>query len=207
MSAAENTPASARMDARDLALIAVFVGIMAALGLVPAFYPFGNAVPITAQSMGIMLAGGILGARRGALAMLVFIALVAVGLPLLAGGRGGLGVFVSPSAGFWFGAPVAAYVVGVLTERFLGSSGNYRVSTGILANVIGGVVVLHLCGIAGIMVFGHMSFMAALAVVAVFLPGDAIKAVVAAVVSRGVHAGRPGLLGRRGGRRGAAVRG
>lgn len=207
MSAAENIPASPKLDARDLALIAVFVGIMAALGLVPAFYPFGNAVPITAQSMGIMLAGGILGARRGALAMLVFIALVAVGLPLLAGGRGGLGVFVSPSAGFWFGAPVAAYVVGLLTERFLGSSGNYRVSTGILANVIGGVVVLHLCGIAGIMVFGHMSFMAALAVVAVFLPGDAIKAVVAAVVSRGVHAGRPGLLGRRGGRRGAAVRG
>ncbi len=199
-----------RLTARDLALIAVFVGIMAALGLVPAFYPFGAAVPITAQSMGIMLAGGILGARRGALAMLVFIALVAVGLPLLAGGRGGLGVFVSPSAGFWYGAPLAAYVVGLITERIVRATGGYRVSAGILANVVGGIVVLHLCGIAGMMVFGHMTFAAALGVDAVFLPGDAVKAVVAALICRGVHAGRPGLLGDRGNprrKRGADLRG
>ena len=50
----------------------------------------GNPVPITLQTMGVMLAGSVLGARRGALAVLTFLALVAAGLPLLAGGRGGL---------------------------------------------------------------------------------------------------------------------
>ena len=48
-------------SSRDLALVAVFAGIVAALGLVPAFSAFGGAVPITAQSLGVMLAGAVLG--------------------------------------------------------------------------------------------------------------------------------------------------
>ena len=97
---AGRAPGGHRFTARDLALVAVFAGVMAALGLVPAWTPPGFTVPITAQSMGVMLAGGVLGGRRGALSMLVFLALVAIGLPLLAGGRGGLGVFAGPSVGF-----------------------------------------------------------------------------------------------------------
>lgn len=183
-----------RLSARDLALVAVFVGIMAALGLVPAFYPFGSAVPITAQSMGAMLAGGILGARRGALSMLVFLVLVAVGLPLLSGGRGGLGVFASPSVGFLVGFPVAAYVVGLLSEA--GRSA-YTLTRGVLANVLGGVVALYVLGVLGIALVGRVGLDTAFTSVWVFLPGDAIKAVVAALVARGVHAGYPGLLGDR----------
>jgi biotin transport system substrate-specific component len=186
---------SVRFSSRDLALVAVFVGIMAALGLVPAFYPFGVAVPITAQSMGVMLAGGILGARRGALSMVVFLALVAVGLPLLAGGAGGLGVFVTPRVGFLLGFPVAAYVVGLVTEH---GSPPYTLPRGILANVVGGVLVLYAFGVAGIMLVGRVGIDAAATPLAVYLPGDAAKVVVAAVVARGVHAGYPGLLSRRG---------
>ena len=84
--------------ARDAALIAVFAGFVAALGVVPAFQPPGFSVPITAQSLGVMLAGAILGGRRGFAALALFLALVAIGLPLLAGGRGGLGVFATPTA-------------------------------------------------------------------------------------------------------------
>ena len=78
------TSTSAR--ARDLAVVATFAGFIAALGLVPAFAPFGFPVPITLQSFGIMLTGAVLGARRGASAVLLFLALVALGLPLLSGG-------------------------------------------------------------------------------------------------------------------------
>ena len=85
-----------RSTSRDLALIATFAGVVAALGLVPAFTPPGFAVPITAQSLGVMLAGAVLGARRGFLSLLLLLVLVAVGPPLLAGGRGGLGVFADP---------------------------------------------------------------------------------------------------------------
>ena len=96
---------------RNIALIALFAALIAALGLIPSF-TLATGIPITAQSMGIMLCGTILGARRGAFAVLLFLLLVALGLPLLAGGRGGLGVFTTPWAGFLFGFPIAAFVAG-----------------------------------------------------------------------------------------------
>ncbi|WP_345525428.1 biotin transporter BioY [Nocardioides endophyticus] len=74
-----------------------------------------------------MLAGAILGPRRGALALIVFLTLVALGLPLLAGGRGGLGVFAGPSVGYLIGFPVAAFAVGALTYA---AGAPYRVSRG-----------------------------------------------------------------------------
>ena len=93
---------------RNITLIALFAALIAALGLVPKF-DLASGVPITAQSMGVMLAGTILGARRGALAVLLVLFLVALGLPLLAGGRGGLGVFAGPTVGFLIGWPVARW--------------------------------------------------------------------------------------------------
>jgi biotin transport system substrate-specific component len=188
-------PRAGRLSSRDLALVAVFVGLMAALGLVPAFFPFGASVPITAQSLGVMLVGAVLGARRALVTMLVFLALVAVGLPLLAGGVGGLGVFASPRVGFLLGFPVAAYVVGLVTER---GGPSYTLRRGVVANVVGGIVVLYVFGVAGLMYKAQMGIDAAATAVTLYLPGDAIKAVVAALVARGVHAGYPGLLRHRG---------
>ena len=75
------------MKTRDLAYIALFAAITAVLGLLPAVPVPAVPVPITAQTLGVMLAGAVLGARRGFLALLLFLALVAIGLPLLAGGR------------------------------------------------------------------------------------------------------------------------
>lgn len=180
--------------ARDAALIAVFAGFVAALGVVPAFQPPGFSVPITAQSLGVMLAGAILGGRRGFAALALFLALVAIGLPLLAGGRGGLGVFASPSAGFLLAWPVAAFVVGWLTER---GGAPYRLSWGVVANVVGGIIVLYAAGIAGIAAIAGISVWAATLSTWIFIPGDLVKAVLAALVARGVHAAYPGLIAAR----------
>jgi biotin transport system substrate-specific component len=180
--------------ARDLALVAIFAAIVAALGLVPALYPFGLAVPITAQSLGVMLAGSVLGARRGGLAVLVLLVLVAAGLPLLAGGRGGLGVFFGPTVGYLVGWPVAAYVVGWLTER---GGAPYRLWWGLVANLCGGIVVLYVLGIAGTALVADLPVVVAALGAVAFVPGDIVKAVLAAVVARGVHAAYPGLLVRR----------
>ncbi len=186
---------SRSLTSRDLALVAMFTGVVAALGLVPAFTPPGFAVPITAQSLGVMLAGSILGARRGALSLVLLLVLVAVGLPLLAGGRGGLGVFAGPSVGFLLGWPVAAFVVGWLSER---AGPTYKLHWGIVANLVGGVVVLYVLGIAGMALVLDISPAAATVASWIYLPGDAVKVVIAAVVARGVHAAYPGLLtGRR----------
>jgi biotin transport system substrate-specific component len=121
----------------------------------------------------------------------VFLVLVALGLPLLAGGRGGLGVFFGPSAGFLVGFPVAAFVIGWLTERFDTAR---SLAKGIAANIVGGIVVLYVFGIVGMSIVGHLPMTQAAAVSMVFLPGDLAKAVVAAIVARGVHQALPGLL-------------
>lgn len=178
-------------SATGLALTATFVGIIAALGLVPALAVPGVAVPVTLQTLGVMLAGSVLGRWRGGAAVLVFLLLVAVGLPLLAGGRGGLGVFFGPSVGFLVGFPVAAYVIGWLSER-LGTGRS--LARQIAANVLGGIVVLYVFGVVGMALVLHLSAAQAATAALVFLPGDVIKAVLAAVVARGVHQAVPGLL-------------
>lgn len=183
---------STRRPLRDLAYIAVFAGIVAALGLVPPVtLPISDGIPVTAQSLGVMLAGAILGARRAFWSLLLFVALVALGLPLLAGGRGGLSVFVGPSMGFVVGFPFAAYAVGWFTERFC-RDGKYRLGRGIAAALLGGVGVLYVFGAAGFMLVSRVSPLPVL----VFIPGDIIKAVICGLVARGVHAAYPGLLTR-----------
>lgn len=184
-----------RSSSRDLALIAIFAGIVAALGIVPAFTPPGFSVPITAQSLGVMLAGSVLGARRGGLSLVLFLVLVATGLPLLAGGRGGLGVFAGPSAGFLLAWPVAAYVIGWLSER---AGTPYKLHWGIIANLVGGIIVVYVGGIVGMAAVLGLSIPAAAVATWIYIPGDAVKVVIAALVARGVHAAYPGLLsGRR----------
>lgn len=183
-----------RTSSRDLALVAIFAGIVAALGIVPAVTPPGFTVPITAQSLGVMLAGSILGARRGALSLVLFLALVAAGLPLLAGGRGGLGVFAGTSVGFLVAWPVAAFVIGWIVERV---GPTYKLHWGLVANVVGGIVVLYVGGILGLAAVLDISLGKAFIAMWIYVPGDSIKVVIAALVAQGVHSAYPGLLGRR----------
>jgi biotin transport system substrate-specific component len=133
----------------------------------------------------------VLGARRGAASVLLFLLLVALGLPLLAGGRGGLGVFAGPSVGYLVGWPVAAFVTGWLIYR---RGAPYHVGYGLFSVVLGGIVVLYSLGVPGTAWRAGISLEAALLGSGLFLVGDSIKAVVAAVVAGGVHRAYPGLL-------------
>ncbi|GIJ60805.1 biotin transporter BioY [Virgisporangium aurantiacum] len=180
------------VKAADLARIAVFAALIAALGLPGTLTPFGNAVPITAQTLGVMLAGALLGAWRGAAACVVFLILVAAGLPLLAGGRGGLGVFTGPSAGYLVGWPIGAFVIGLLTARMLP---NYRLWLGIVINIVGGILVIYAIGIPVQAARVGSGLLAVVQSAVQFLPGDMVKVVVAAIVARQVHRAYPGLVG------------
>ncbi len=91
---------------RNLTHIALFAALIAALGFLPKI-DLISGVPITAQSLGVMLCGTVLGARRGALAVLLFLA-VTLALPLLAGGRTTLAALASPTVGYIIGFPLAA---------------------------------------------------------------------------------------------------
>ncbi|MEO0385195.1 MAG: biotin transporter BioY [Pseudomonadota bacterium] len=172
---------------RNLTLIALFAALIAALGLIPAF-SLGFGVPITAQTLAIMLCGTVLGAKRGTLAVLLFLLLVAVGLPLLAGGRGGLGVFAGPTSGFLFGWPVAAFVTGLIVERW--RSTNLTV-VAIIASIIGGIIVLYAFGIVGMSIVLDRTLIEAAALVTAFIPGDIAKAVVAGILTAALYKARP----------------
>jgi biotin transport system substrate-specific component len=194
-----------RSPARDLALIASFAALVAVLGLAPPISVFGNAVPITLQTLGVMLAGSILGWKRGFAALAVFLVLVAAGLPLLSGGRGGLAVFTGPSAGYLLAWPLGAAVIGWLVERRLPA---YPVWWGLTANVLGGIGVVYAIGIpVQAAITGTSSLVATAVAAAVFLPGDVVKAIMATVVTAGVHRGYPELAApsARGGQRAEAV--
>jgi len=174
---------------RSLVMIALFAALVAVLGLVPPI-PLGAGVPVSAQSLGIMLCGTILGARRGALAVLLFLAMVAVGLPVLAGGRGGLGVFTSPTAGFLIGFLPAAFVTGLIAENWRGVP--VWLSSGVAAT-LGCVVVLYIFGVAGMMLVLSFGPMQALLAVVPFLLGDAIKVAIAAALTHAILRARPDI--------------
>ena len=155
---------------------AVFAALIIVLGTV--IVPLPAGVPITAQTLGVMLAGLVLGPRVAPLSVGVVLVLAAVGLPVLAGGRGGLGVFFGPSAGYLFGWIAGGVVIGLImrTGRFTW----WRVAT---ACVLGGIVVVYAFGIpVQALVTGVPLAPTALSSL-VFLPGDLIKVAAATSVA------------------------
>ncbi|WP_273689363.1 biotin transporter BioY [Ketogulonicigenium vulgare] len=178
---------------RNLAMIALFAALIGALAFVPALTLL-NGVPISAQSMGIMLAGAVLGPKRGALAVLLFLALVALGLPLLSGGRGGLGVFMGPTIGYLVAFPIGAFVTGWIAGQLRAPMSLPAVLTGAL---ISGVVIVNFIGALGMWWKLETSFIGALAMTTPFLLGDIIKAVLTAVITAAVAQARPSLIKQR----------
>jgi len=172
---------------RDVVFIALFAALIAALGFIPQIM-LATGVPITAQSLGVMLCGTVLGAKRGGLAVLLFLLLVFIGLPLLSGGRGGIGLLASPTVGFLIGWPVAAVVTGLIVERVRSLPLGVVAS---IAAVIGGIIVLYAFGIVGMSVMLKKSIVEAAALVLVYIPGDIIKAIVAGLITAALYKARP----------------
>lgn len=174
---------------RRLTRIALFAALIAALSWLPKL-DLISGVPITAQSLGIMLAGAILGRRDGASAVLLYLLLAVVGLPVLAGGRGGLGVFFGPTGGYLLGFVAAAYVTGLVVEKLpLGVGASVFIGA-----LVGGVIVLHLFGIAGMALSLSRTPIEAALLALPFLAGDVVKAVIAAVIARSLYGVRPEVL-------------
>ncbi len=166
------------MKTHDIVYLSLFAAFIAALGVVPPLVtPLAGGVPMTAQSMGAMIAGGVLGAKRGALALSLFLLLVGIGFPLLAGGRGGLGVLVGPAGGFYVGWVIAAWVVGRLTRL---KQGVLRFSAAFSAAIVGGIVALYPLGILWLSFSTSLSLAQAALYSLTFVPGDVIKAAAAA---------------------------
>ncbi|MFJ4225329.1 biotin transporter BioY [Microbacterium sp. NPDC089695] len=175
---------------RDLARIALFAALIVVLGTVTV--PLPGGVPITAQTLGVMLAGTVLGARRAPLAVLLVLVLAAIGLPVLAGGRGGLGVFAGPTAGYLLGWVVGSVVIGLIAHRARITW--WRTA---LAAVVGGIIVVYAFGIpVQALVLGVELAPTALSSLA-FLPGDLLKAAAATALTLALRRAYPPAFGPR----------
>ena len=160
---------------RDSVLIVLgtlFVALLAQVKIPLSFTP----VPLTGQTLAVLLVGATLGSKRGALSMLLYIALGAFGLPVFAGGAAGLAYLSGATLGYLIGFVIAAYVIGLLAERGLERS----VRTSILPFLIG-TVIIYICGVAWLtIVLGSIS-KAVMAGLVPFLIGDLIKLLAASL--------------------------
>lgn len=173
--------------------MAMFAALTAVLGIFPPIQLPAIGVPITAQTLGPMLAGSVLGARRGALSMVLFVVLVSIGLPLLSGGRGGFGVFFGPSGGYLLGWIFCAGVVGWLVECFWQRL-NYAIT--LVATCTGGIGVIYLIGIPWNAAITHLPLKVVALGSTPFLIGDVIKAMIAAGVTLSVRRAYPLITAR-----------
>lgn len=177
----------------DLALIATFAALIAVCALLPAI-SVGGLVPITLQTFAVMLAGAVLGAKRGFLAVLLYLAAGAIGLPVFSGGSAGVAPFVGPTAGYLIAFPLAAALCGFIVERLP----RKRLATSIplifVAGFASSLVFIHTLGPLGLALFGGLSVPQAFLSDLVFYPGDIIKNLLMALVATAVHRAFPVLL-------------
>jgi len=162
--------------ARDLLLILGF-GAVTALSAQIAFYI--GPVPISGQTFAVLLAGALLGSKRGALSQLTYLAAGAMGVPIFAGWMGGPAVLVGPTGGYLAGFVAAAFVVGFLAER----GWDRRIWSMALAMFIGNIVI-YIFGLPWLAYWlGHSASESSVLAAGLypFIPGDALKLVLAAV--------------------------
>jgi len=162
------------MTIRDLVFIALFTAFIIALGLIPAIaIPALPGVPITMQSLGFMLSGALLGYKRGFYCAVVFWVLVASGLPILAGGRGGLSVFTGPTVGYLFGNGFGAALIGFLFEKSRDKLNAVKIITYL---ALGGIGVTYGMGILYLYITTPgASLQNLISLNSVFLPGATFK--------------------------------
>lgn len=161
---------------RDVILILLGALFVAALAQVKIPLPF-TPVPLTGQTLAVLLVGATLGSKRGMASMALYIVMGALGLPVFAGGASGFMYLSGPTLGYLVGFVIAAWAIGLLAERGLERS----VRTSILPFLVG-TIIIYLCGVAWLtIVLGSLSE-AITAGLLPFLLGDVIKLVIASLI-------------------------
>lgn len=170
------------MKTKDITKIAIMISIIIILGFFPPI-PIGLLpVPIVIQNAGFMLSGLLLGKKNGTIASVLFLVLVALGFPLLAGGRGGMTVFFSITAGYVWAYPCAAFIIGWMSEKF--NPNNQKVVYGFIITFLFGALFIDFCGAVGVSLLSNVKLSKSMIASLAFIPGDTIKAFVTAVLAK-----------------------
>lgn len=161
------------MRARDISYSALFAALTAIGAQIS--IPIGE-VPITLQVLFILLSGLILGARLGFLSQMIYLLMGTIGLPVFAGFKGGFVYLYGPTGGYLIAFPMAAFLVGLISER------NENITGYALAS-LAGIVVIYFLGWFRLGLFMYDFEKAFKVGVAPFIVIDLIKAAIAVVVA------------------------
>jgi biotin transport system substrate-specific component len=170
--------AAGRALVYDAALVVTGSLLVALAAQLEIRLPF-TPVPWTGQTFAVLLVGALLGARRGALALLAYLSEGLAGMPVFAGGAFGAGALMGPTGGFLLGFVPAAAVTGALAER----GWDRRFLTTWAAMAIGSAC-LFACGLPWLAAFVGWDRVLALGLLP-FVPGDVTKQVLAAILLPG----------------------
>jgi biotin transport system substrate-specific component len=161
----------------NVLLIVLFSAFVALTAQIRFDLPF-TPVPITGQTLGVLLTGAVLGSRRGALALLLYLVEGAIGLPVFAPSATlppGIGRLIGPTGGYLLSYPIAAGLVGLLAER----GWDRRLPLAALAMLIGNLIIYTL-GVLWLVWFTGSLQLALIQGVFPFIPGDLLKIGIAA---------------------------
>jgi biotin transport system substrate-specific component len=139
--------------------------------------PF-SPVPVTGQTLAVLLVGALLGSRRGAWSTLAYLGQGLIGLPVFATGSSGAAYVLGPTGGYLLGFVVAAYLTGWLAER----GWDQRIGTALLAMGLGNVAIYAL-GLPWLSIYAGSQTLA-LGLLP-YLAGDALKLALAAAALPG----------------------
>ncbi|MDR6227399.1 biotin transporter BioY [Desmospora profundinema] len=171
---------------RYMILAAMFAALTAVAGQIAIPLP---PVPVTLQTLMVMLAGSVLGARWGAASMGLFILLAAFGVPVLSGGTGGLAVLVGPTAGYIWSWPLAAFFIGWWTEKMAPRLHFWKM---VLVHFVWGVPLVYLFGVSWLVLAAGLEWNVALATgMLPFIPGDLVKVLIASSVAVSLNRAYP----------------
>ena len=174
-----------RRSLRQAILSSLFAGLTAVLAYVAIPLPI-SPVPVTLQTLGVMSAGLVLGPWWGMASAALYLALGAVGFPVFAGGRAGPGVLAGPTGGYLLGFIAAAGIVGWVSYRRTGFWACF------VAACLGGIGAVHLLGTLWLAVLTKRPLAQAFMLGSVpYIPGDLLKALVAAAMGSRLRHLRP----------------
>jgi len=161
----------------DVVLMGLGAAVVALFSQVVIPLPF-TPVPITGQTLAVLLVAGLLGSKRGAGSLLVYLVSGIVGLPVFSGGLAGFARLAGPTGGYLLGFVVAAFVVGQLSERWVD-----RHMERLLLVLLLGSGVIYAFGLSWLALYVGPGRSLALGLLP-FLPGDIVKLSIAAAVLR-----------------------
>ncbi len=175
-------------NVRDLTVIAMFAAFTAVLSYIYLPIPV-SPVPVTGQTMGVMIAGGLLGPKRAFLSQVVYLLLGIVGIPVFAGGTAGIGALFGPNGGYLWTLPIAALLIGYLTESAEKRQGIFYWLNLIAPLFVGGMLLIYVGGVLQLSLVTQIPLTVAILEGAVpFIIGDLAKVVAGAFVIRSCHA-------------------